>query len=218
MIAVTVSAALLALASTASAEEIVRIPLKKHDNHADLMSRLEVTADHKAKLRAEPGNADVYDYRNAEYYGEITLGTPAQKFEVMFDTGVSTLMVPSKSCDSSCMYHSQYTSSSSSTYIRKGQAYSYTDTMTQKTITGIQSMDKMDFGGYSVPFQQFVEVTAISGAQDDYKNAKFDGVLGLGMSSQGTTGVNTPMENLVKEGFINYNYVSILFSSCTLFL
>lgn len=58
------------------------------------------------------------------YLGKIGVGTPPQEFTVIFDTGSSNLVIPSKSCPTeTCSDKPSYDSGKSSTYQANGEEF-----------------------------------------------------------------------------------------------
>nr|XP_016498750.1 PREDICTED: aspartic proteinase A2-like [Nicotiana tabacum] len=73
-------------------------------------------------LEEAPGVTSLKNYMNTEYFGEISIGNPAQTFTVRFDTDSSNFWVPSSKCTSAIyVFHSQYNSSRSSSYMANEQ-------------------------------------------------------------------------------------------------
>lgn len=139
----------------------------------------------------------INDYQNAQYYGEIELGTPGQKFEVIYDTGSSDLWVASNSCGSSCGSHAKYVSSKSSTYVANGTNFHIM--YGSGPVSGFESQDNLNLGGLVVKDQIFAEVTDAKGLGAAYKVGKFDGILGLAFPILSVNKVPTVFENLVEQ-------------------
>src|SRR5574343_122112 len=72
-------------------------------------------------------NVPVKDYMNTQYFVDVQVGTPAQTFTVVPDTGSSNLWVYSSKCwNLVCLYHTKYDASKSSTYKADGTKFDIT--------------------------------------------------------------------------------------------
>ena len=196
---VVLLAVLLAAVSNA---EIVRFPLKKRDNYEfvnEMLARAAKGIKPSVQLKAS-GAIVINDYANSQYFGEISLGTPPQKFEVIFDTGSSDLWVASSKCDSSCGRHAKYNSAKSSSYVANGTAF---DIMYGSgPVSGFESVDTLQTGGITVASQEFAEVTDASGLGAAYKLGKFDGILGLAFPVLSVNHVPTVFENMITQKLV----------------
>ena len=124
----------------------------------------------------------ITNYEDAQYYGPVGIGTPAQSFTVIYDTGSSNLWVPSSSCHSLiCDTKHRYKSKKSSTY--------HDDAMSGKefkiqygsgAISGTFSADTVTMGGVQVENVDFGEVTKLT---LNFLAGHFDGILGMGFKT-----------------------------------
>ncbi|XP_063052726.1 cathepsin D isoform X1 [Engraulis encrasicolus] len=177
-----------ALAWTSNA--IVRIPLKKFRSIRRTMSDSGMRAeemvaganDLKYNLgfpsSKAPTPETLKNYMDAQYYGEIGLGTPIQKFTVVFDTGSSNLWVPSVHCsftDIACLLHHKYNGAKSSTYVKNGTDFAIQ--YGSGSLSGFLSQDSCTIGDIIVENQVFGEATKQPGVA--FIAAKFDGILGM---------------------------------------
>lgn len=186
----------------ANAAELIRFPLKKRDNREfvdELLARAVKGLRPTVQLKSS-GSIVINDYANSQYYGEISLGTPPQKFEVIFDTGSSDLWVASSQCDSSCGRHAKYNSAKSSTYVANGTAFNIM--YGSGPVSGFESVDILQTGGISVQNQEFAQVTDASGLGAAYKLGKFDGILGLAFPVLSVNHVPTVFENMVTQKLV----------------
>ena len=63
-----------------------------------MMERRVQLAEAAMMMNDATGTVLLTDVGDEEYYGEVQIGSPAQKFTVIYDSGSSNLWVPSKAC------------------------------------------------------------------------------------------------------------------------
>ncbi|XP_064538716.1 pepsin-2B-like [Drosophila montana] len=136
---------------------------------------------------------------NMEYYGVITIGTPPQSFNVLFDTGSSNLWVPSNQCPSeACMDHSRYNPAASTSYKYNGKPI----TLVYGTgnMTGYLAVDVVNVNGLNIPDQTFSLATTEPGT--DLVDVSFDGILGMAYQSLAVENVVPPFYNMIALGLV----------------
>eukprot|EP00257_Ricinus_communis_P026729 XP_025014143.1 cyprosin isoform X3 [Ricinus communis] len=143
---------------------------------------------------------ELKNYLDAQYYGEIAIGTPPQTFTVIFDTGSSNLWIPSSKCYFSvaCYFHSKYKASESSTYQKNGTSAAIR--YGTGSISGFFSQDNVKVGDLVIRNQDFIEATKEPGVT--FLAAKFDGILGLGFQEISVGKAIPVWYNMVNEGLV----------------
>jgi len=186
----------LALLSVGSAlADLVRFPLRRFEaTFQETLESIHLSAS-RLGAQSDGGSSDVVinDYMNAQYYGEVDVGSPGQKELVVFDTGSANLWVPNKKPWFSS--HNLYDHSKSSTYAANGTAFKIR--YGSGPVSGFYSADDVAIGSLRLTKYTFAEVTDTSGLGLGYRLGKFDGILGLGWDSISIDGVPTPMRALV---------------------
>jgi len=146
------------------------------------------------------------NFLNAQYYGEIGLGTPEQTFTVVFDTGSSNLWVPSTHCRSiACFLHKKYDSTLSNTYVKNGTDFSIQ--YGSGALEGFISHDTLTLGDLVIENQGFAESTKEPGLT--FAMARFDGILGLGYDTISVQRVVPPFFNAVNQGLVNEPVIGV---------
>ncbi|ORZ09136.1 aspartic peptidase domain-containing protein [Lobosporangium transversale] len=140
------------------------------------------------------------NYMNAQYYGDVTVGTPPQTFSVVFDTGSSNFWVPSTHCNSiACLLHKRFNSEESSTFRPNGTQFSIQ--YGSGSLEGIISNDNVGLGGVVIKAQDFGESVKEPGLA--FVFGKFDGIFGLGYNTISVLGVVPPFYSMVSQKLVS---------------
>jgi len=148
----------------------------------------------------------IKDYQNAQYYGEIEIGTPPQKFMVVFDTGSSNLWVPQVHCKN-CGYwfidggKQKFASTKSSTFTEDGSDFHIS--YGSGDVEGIFSVDSVTLSkDIVIENQKFAEVKDAGGLGVGYILGKFDGIMGLGFEQLSLGDATTVFKNAIDQNLV----------------
>eukprot|EP01133_Synstelium_polycarpum_P014984 gene14984-17719_t len=196
-------AVIMALAVVSQA---VVMPLSYHPASRSAIRKAPANLQNKyaALLGASGTTIPITDFEDAQYYGSVSIGTPAQNFKVVFDTGSSNLWVPSKKCPVTviaCDLHEKYDSSKSSSYVANGTTFSIQ--YGSGAMSGFISQDTIKVGSLTVANQLFAEATAEPGIAFDF--SKFDGILGLAFQSIAVNDIPPVFYNMMAQGLVQQN-------------
>jgi saccharopepsin len=135
---------------------------------------------------------------DAQYFGQIAIGTPPQYFNVLFDTGSSNLWVPSARCKSkACLVHATYDallSTSAETTNERFKIQYGSGKASGYFVSDYVTIDNKTF------WQTFAEATNLPGSV--FEKAGFDGLVGMGWSNIAVGNHWTPAEKMIMGGLI----------------
>ncbi|XP_074019393.1 pepsin B-like isoform X2 [Numenius arquata] len=200
-------------------EGMVRIPLRKGRSMGEVMREKEVPEGFLKDLKGDPGrkyqlsNAVAYEpltnYLDSFYFGEISIGTPPQKFLVLFDTGSANLWVPSSYCQTpACGNHARFNPSLSSTFSGIGVtctlSYGFGD------LSVVLGYDTVTIQNIVIRNQEFG--LSLDEPSRPFYYQDFDGILGMAYPGAGIGGFNTLMQNMLQQSQLTKPIFSFYYS------
>ncbi|CAM1507785.1 Fc.00g046330.m01.CDS01 [Cosmosporella sp. VM-42] len=151
-----------------------------------------------------------HEVTDFQWYGKVSVGTPAQEFNLLFDTGSTDLIIPRKGC-TTCSNYALYDTSKSSTYSNKPgytfSAFFGTGGDSQPlsrpaAIHGHIVSDVVSIGGLSIENQTFLLANAYpTELGDNPTGPDIDGIFGLG--PPGSSGFSSDYKDTFTTTFWN---------------
>ncbi|CAH7675620.1 saccharopepsin [Phakopsora pachyrhizi] len=170
------------------------------DGEVSIQMLDEEDVDDTNELATAGHDVPLTNYLNAQYFSEISIGTPPQSFKVILDTGSSNLWVPSTRCSSiACFLHKKYDSEASSTHKVNGTEFKIR--YGSGSMEGVISNDVVRIGDLEIKDVDFAESIKEPGLA--FAFGKFDGILGLGYDTISVLHTVPPFYKMIEEGLLD---------------
>ncbi|CAI4231635.1 unnamed protein product [Auanema sp. JU1783] len=148
------------------------------------------------------GTQPFIDYSDDFYLGNITLGTPAQTFTIVPDTGSSNLWVIDAACKTqacngypaSGFTKDKFDTTKSSTFVKEDRKFSLR--YGSGSCNGYLGKDVLSFAGLTYATQEFGVATHLATV---FGYQPVDGIMGLGWPALAADKVVPPMQNLLNQ-------------------
>lgn len=164
--------------------------------------------------------------QSSEYYGQVLVGSPPQKFMVVFDTGSGNLLLPSKECaDEACTSHKTFDSAKSATAMQvayadqpdtpvgaDGSRDVVTITFGTGEMSGVYVRDNICLGSGDICCKaNFVAATEES--DEPFSLVPFDGILGLSLAQMAEGPAFSVVDKLVQSGVLSEGLFGVYFGN-----
>ncbi|MCJ1350368.1 MAG: Vacuolar protease A [Icmadophila ericetorum] len=197
--------------------KLQKVPLSEQLEYADIDTHVKALGQKYMGIRPQshrdemfrdtsihadkgPHSMPVNNFLNAQYFSDISIGTPPQDFKVVLDTGSSNLWVPSQQCGSiACYLHNKYDSGSSSTHKANGSSFEIQ--YGSGSLSGFVSNDVVTMGDLKIKNQDFAEATEEPGLA--FAFGRFDGIMGLAYDTISVNKIVPPFYQMLDQKLLD---------------
>ena len=185
-----------------------------HDNVHDSTStstakstRISRSVGSFARVSLRTDKNPLADSRATEFFGDITIGTPPQRFSVVFDTGSGNLFVPSSTCqDDACISHQHFDARSSSSAQDVNIGEEHIIKFGTGKIAGSLLKDTICVGAICTKGEFLL---ASEESDETFSEMPFDGVFGLSLPAISVSPELNMVDCMIKDKVLKSNIFSV---------
>ncbi|KAJ1611643.1 membrane bound aspartyl proteinase [Cryptosporidium canis] len=168
----------------------------------------------KSKYSESLDSQDLRNYQNSQYFGKIEVGTPPREFIVIFDTGSSSVWIPSVECKNrGCEPHNKYDPRLSTSYqkLGDGSLETYIQYGTGSCVLKF-GKEVIGIGKLKIEDQSFG--MAIEESTSPFADLPFDGLVGLGFPDKNSkkNNLSTIVDNIKEHNILPRNLFGVYIS------